>query len=277
MSKRKTNFGLVSVIITTRNSAKTLPELLKSVKKQSYKDIEIIIVDNASRDNTKEIARKFTKKVYDKAPERSAQRNYGVAKSSGDYYLILDSDMILTRDVVKECVELMQVGGYGGLIIPEKSIGSKFWARVKAWERKINEGETYFEASRFFSKKAFGDIGGYDKGLTGPEDWDFHQRVANKYSIGRIKNYILHNEFETTLTMLIQKKYYYGLSTHKYLKKHRISVISPTTIYLLRPSFYKNWWKLILHPILSLSMLLMLIAESLGGGWGYIVGRFKNG
>ena len=267
---------LVSIIITTKNSAGTLEPLLRSIKSQFYTTVEIIVVDNSSSDATKTVANKYTKKVFDKGPERSAQRNFGAKMARGKFLLILDSDMVLTKYVISECVELMQNNNYGGLIIPEKSFGNKFWAKVKVWERELNEGGKYFEASRFFSKNAFRDTEGYDENLTGPEDWDFHRRVEKKYAIGRTRNYILHNEFETTLSLLFRKKYYYGLSADKYLKKHKISVISPTTIYFLRPTFDKNWWKILSHPILSLSMLVMLFVESVGGGMGYFVGRFKN-
>src|SRR5579872_2969104 len=98
------NGPLVSVIIPTRNSQEFLELLLKSIKNQSYRNIEVIIVDNNSSDKTKEIARKYTDLVFNKGPERSAQRNYGVSKSKGDYILFLDSDMELTKDVIKECV-----------------------------------------------------------------------------------------------------------------------------------------------------------------------------
>jgi probable beta-1,3-galactosyltransferase len=55
---------LVSVIIPTYNSSRTLEKCLKSIKNQTYKNIEIIVVDNNSIDNTKEIAKKYTGKVY---------------------------------------------------------------------------------------------------------------------------------------------------------------------------------------------------------------------
>jgi glycosyltransferase involved in cell wall biosynthesis len=57
---------LVSVIIPTYNSSRTLEKCLESIKNQSYKNIEIIVVDNNSKDNTKEIALKFTDKVFNK-------------------------------------------------------------------------------------------------------------------------------------------------------------------------------------------------------------------
>jgi glycosyltransferase involved in cell wall biosynthesis len=270
------NKKLVSVIISTRNSGNTLGALLKSLKNQSYKNLEIIVVDNNSTDNTKGEALKFTKLVYDKGPERSVQRNFGAKLAKGQFYLILDSDMVLTRDVIKESLVQLQLGEYGGIIIPEQSFGGNFWAKVKTWERKINENEPYFEASRFFPKKVFWEVGGYDKNLTGPEDWDLHKRVAGKYPIGRIKSYILHNEGNTSIINLMKKKYYYGLSADKYLKKQKTSAISPQTIYFLRPAFYKNWRKLFSNPVLSICMILMLTMETIGGGLGYLVGKLKN-
>lgn len=266
---------LVSAVITTKNSGKTLEALLKSIKKQTFKNIEIILVDNNSSDDTVNIAQLYTKKVFQKGPERSAQRNYAAQQSIGDFVFILDSDMVLTPNVVKECVEAVEKGDFGGLVVPEKSFGENFWARVKAWEREINEGESYFEAARFFPKKIFTEFKGYDENLTGPEDWDLPQRISKKYKIGRIKSYILHNEGKTSIINLMKKKYYYGLSANKYLTKQGGSIFNAKTVYFLRSAFYKNWLKLILHPVLTVAMFVMLTLEMVGGGWGYLVGKFR--
>src|SRR5690242_11687415 len=109
----------VSIIITTKNEENVIENLLKTVKAQTYKDIEVIVVDNNSKDSTKEIAKKFTKLVFDKGPERSAQRNFGAGKATGTYLLFLDADMELEEDVVKQCVEVIAKEKVGGVIIPE--------------------------------------------------------------------------------------------------------------------------------------------------------------
>ncbi len=100
-------YPVVSVVVTTKNEAKSIENCLRSIKKQTYpqKKIEIIIVDNNSTDKTKEIAKRFADKVYNKGPERSAQRNFGVERARGKYILYLDADMILSKDVISECVE----------------------------------------------------------------------------------------------------------------------------------------------------------------------------
>lgn len=269
---------LVSIIITTRNSAGTLTELLESIRKQSYANTEIIVVDNKSTDATRDVARRYTKLIFDKGPERSAQRNFGAQQARGKYLLILDSDMVLTKNVIKYCVELIEKDpDVKQIVIPEKSYGIGFWAKAKALEREINKGEFYFEAARFFPKQTFWEFGGYDEELTGPEDWDLSQRIGYVHKTGRIKSYIKHNEGKPTLLGFARRKYYYGISVHKYLQKQGKSAVSPTTIYFLRPAFYKNWRKIITNPFISLGMIVMLTFETIGGGLGFLVGRARKG
>lgn len=267
----------VSIIITTKNSAKTLEELLASIKKQTYTSIETIVVDNNSTDKTREIAKKYTSHFFTKGPERSVQRNYGASKSTGKYLFFLDSDMVLSPKVVDECVELFEKQkGLGAVVVPEKSFGENFWAKAKAFEREINEGESYFEAARFFPVSVFNKHNGYESSITGPEDWDLPKRIAKTYSVSRIKSYIYHNEGSPTPIKLMKRKYYYGLSAHKYLSKNNISAISSQTVYFLRPAFYRKWRRLVSKPLLTFGMIWLLFMETLGGGIGYIQGRFFN-
>lgn len=271
---------LVSIIITTKNEGKIIAILLDSIKKQTYTKIEVILVDNNSTDNTIEIAKKFQKiKIHTFGPERSAQRNYGAKISRGKYLFFLDADMELSSDVVKDCVEVFEKGRLSGVVIPEQSIATNFWGMVKAFERSFygEKGDPITDAARFFSRKVFFRVGGYDENITGPEDWDLPDRIREAgYKIGRSNSKIYHHEQNISLINLFKKKFYYGLNAHKYLSKHSISVFSPKTVYFLRPLFYKNWIKLIIHPRLSIAMAYMLTVELLAGGLGYMVGRIKN-
>lgn len=268
---------LVTVIITTKNEESVLERLLLSVKAQTYKLIETIVVDNGSSDRTKTIAKKYTKKVFDYGPERSAQRNFGVKNSRGKYLLILDADMELSPNVVTECVNLMSNRkNVGAVVIPEKSVAKRFWEKVKAYERSFYnvEGDEVTDAARFFARYAFDKVEGYDESITGPEDWDLPESIKNAgFAIGRVKALIYHYERVPNPFKLAKKKFYYGLKAYKYMDKHRVSPVSAKTIYFMRPVFYKNWRRLLQNPGLTLAMFFMLTLEQIGGGIGYVTGR----
>ncbi len=272
---------LVSVIIPTYNEASVIKTLLLSLSKQSYKNIETIVLDDGSTDDTAEIAKTYTSRVYVREHvERSAQRNFGARQAKGEFLLFLDADMELTINVILDCVHTIEKNKkIGGIVIPEQSVARTFWEKVKAYERSFyNEaGDKTTDAARFFRRQAFEKVRGYDESITGPEDWDLPESIKNKgYSIGRIKSRILHHERLFNPFTLMKKKYYYGLKSHRYFKKQNISIISPKTIYFLRPVFYRNWRKLISNPILSIAMIFMFSFELAGGGVGYLVGKYLH-
>lgn len=260
---------LVSIIITTKNEASVIGNLLKSIKEQTFPLIEVIVVDNSSIDQTKLITKEYGVFVFNKGPERSAQRNFGAKKANGEYLLFLDADMVLVSSVVKECVETIQGLAVGGVIIPEKSVGKGFWAKVKAYERSFYIDDETVEAARFYSKKKFEELGGFDQNITGPEDWDFSQRMKNTYGLGRIRSYIHHDEGNLNMFSLMKKKYYYAKSARQYLVKNNMRVFNPQTIFFLRKAFYRNPNKILFHPFLFIAMLSMLSLELLAGAFGY--------
>lgn len=271
---------LVSVIVTTKNEQNVVERLLESLLEQSYRNIEIIIVDNNSTDQTKKTALMFTKKVFDFGPERSAQRNFGAKKARGEYLFFLDADMRLSKDVIRECVEgSKSIKNMGAIVVPEVSLAHTFWEKVKGFERSFynEKGDPITDAARFFSKKAFIKGGGYDETITGPEDWDLPETLREQgFKIGKISARISHKERVSSPISLAKKKFYYGLRAHRYLNKHNITPFGPKTIYFLRPVFYKNMDKIVKHPILSAGMIIMLSAELIGGGMGYLIGRMKK-
>lgn len=255
---------MVSCIVTTRNEEKVIGTLLESIKSQSYKDIEIILVDNNSTDKTVQIARKFTKKVFNKGPERSVQRNFGVKKARGEYALILDADMVLTKNVLKDLVETVRKDKYKAMVIPEKSFGIGFWAKCKAFEREFYVGEESIEAARFFKRSIFLKFDGYDTSMTGPEDYDLPLRMKKRgLKIGRIKSYILHNEKRFNPLKSAKKKFYYASHAQKYFKRHPEMAISQGNL-LFRPVFFRRWKKLFSHPILAFGMFFVKMVEMLG-------------
>ena len=273
--------GLVSVIIPAYNEEKVIRRLLSSIQKQTYPKYEVSVVDDGSKDNTVIISKKFTDKVYPrKHAERSVQRNFGAKLSRGEYLFFVDADMELTKNTLQKCVEAMRNNiEIGAIALSEEPIANTFWEKVKAFERSFysEKGDHQTDAARFFRRSAFIQAGGYDETITGPEDWDLPEtirRLGFKQKWINVK--IKHYENVPSLYLLLKKKYYYGLKSHRYLTKHNIPLTSQKTIYFLRPVFYKNYRKLISNPVLSFSMLVMLFFEQASGGLGYFVGKVRN-
>ena len=97
----------VTVITVTYNSGKTIEDTMKSVQAQTYPDIEHIIIDGASTDNTLEIVRKFphvTKIVSEKDTGMFNAINKGIIHSTGSIVGILNSDDFFTDNTIVEKV-----------------------------------------------------------------------------------------------------------------------------------------------------------------------------
>jgi glycosyltransferase involved in cell wall biosynthesis len=260
--------GRVSAVVTTRNSADTLGDCLESIRAQTYDDVELVVVDNQSTDVTREIADRFADVVLDAGPERSAQRNHGVEASSGEYVLIVDSDMILLPRVVAQCVALAVSEQAVAIVVPERSIGDGFLARAKALERSCYLGDAAIEAARFFAREAFDRYGGYDERLTGPEDWDLPARMRARERSARVEEMILHQEGNLRLRPLLRKKFYYGKSAYRYAQRHPELARKQLTPF--RGAFVRNWRLLARRPVLSAAMLGMKAAELGAGGLGML-------
>jgi glycosyltransferase involved in cell wall biosynthesis len=236
----------VSVIVPTRNSSRTLEACLISSRNQTYKDLEVIVVDG-STDDTVSTARRLADAVYLYGPAdwiaTSAQRNLGARSARAKCLLFIDSDMRLSPDVVRECVDTNARTGSPAVIIPEISEGEGFWARCRALERSCYAGDDSAEAARFFSRQAFAGAGGYDEDLTALEDWDLSQRIAAGNSVPRISATILHDEGRLRLLGAAAKKRYYGASFRRLVRKHGRRALVRAN-FVARPAFFRNWRRL---------------------------------
>ena len=258
------NDPTVSVIIPTKNSSRTLEKCLQSIKDQSYKNIELIVVDNNSADNTKEIAQKFTDKVYNFGPERSAQRNFGAKNAAGKYLLIHDCDIYFAKTSVAECVELAESGVCQTVILPERSIGIGYWAKIKAYERGFYVGNDDIEAPRFFRADMFAALSGYDEQMYAGEDWDMAIRIKQAgYGISRAASFVLHDEGRLSLLASSRKKRYYADNLNAvYAKKHPEQMKRQMSFFVRFP-LKTIFVELCIHPIKLASMIYMKGVEYL--------------
>jgi len=294
---------LVSVVITTKNEEKNIGNCLISIKEQAYKNIEIIVVDNNSSDKTKELSLQYTDKVYDKGPERSAQRNYGmIDKSNGKYVMFVDADMILAPYLIDSCVEHMQNSSDIALHIPEIILGTNYFSKVRRFERSFYDG-TVIDGARLFNKESFKEVGGFDESMSGPEDWDIDKKIKQIGNIGIIKlisngladwklkdfiskrgvsptkyaNGIFHNEANFILGDYLNKKGYYAKSFDTYINKWGKNDSDIKKQFGLWYRYFgvflenEKFIKLLVHPFLTLGMYYLRFLV----GVRYLVGRIN--
>ncbi len=248
---------LVSIIIPTLNEAENIERCLQSCQKQNYKKVEIIVVDNFSKDKTLQIAKKYTNKCFLKGNERSSQRNFGAQKAKGKYLLFLDADMRLTEKVLKEAISIIQNGKYM-IAFPEISIGQNFWEKSLALERNLYQKEKLLAGARLFTAELFIKLNGYDKDLIAGEDWDLTIRAQNyKSKLIFTNSPIVHKENVKNLKEVLKKKTYYAKNIYLYTQKHPKEFAKQSNTIKRLNIFLKNWKVVIRDPIHLLGFIFL--------------------
>ena len=123
---------LVSIIIPMYNAQKFIRETLDSLLQQQYKNIEVIVVDNASTDNSIEIIKSYKEKLKIEVIKCSHNsggpakpRNIGIDNSSGEYISFLGADDLWEPSKLIEQINIMVVGGYNFTCMSPISINEK--------------------------------------------------------------------------------------------------------------------------------------------------------
>lgn len=124
----------LSVVITAYNEEKNIEDCLKSAKDLAD---EIVVVDNSSTDKTVEIARKFTKKIYQQENDPTKidiQKNFGFSKATGVWILSLDADERVTPELAKEIKSVISSkASVSGYEIPRRNIIFGKWIQSDMW------------------------------------------------------------------------------------------------------------------------------------------------
>ena len=244
---------LVSLIVTYFNED-TIDKCLSTMRNQTYKNIELVVVTDASSKKIVEVIRMYNSKLYFGGPERSIKRNLGVRKARGFYVFIFDADQELDTNLVEDCVR--EIKNYDFLAIPELPLGPDFWAKCHRFEKLAYlSGYVPVEGARFFPKRLIESVGGYDSEMVGSEDWDLTQRLLERgYKLGHSTAMLHHNDGKYNLIKTLKKKFTYGTVFRKYAKRHPKSF----TAALIRPSFFRLIFK---NPILFLGSLVIRFLE----------------
>lgn len=248
---------LVSIIVPTYNEQKNIGQCLKSILLQNYKNIELIVVDNFSKDKTLTIAQKYTKKCYRFGNERSVQRNFGAKKALGKWLLFIDADMRLTKKCLKEAIDKAQKGKFI-IAFPEVSQGQNFWEKSIAFERNLYQKEKILAGARLFPKKLLLKLQGFDQNLIAGEDWDITIRAHKLgYKLVFANDSLVHKESVKNLKEILKKKAYYSKNIYLYAAKHPKDFAKQASFKMRLGIYLKNWPRLLTSPQFTAGFLFI--------------------
>lgn len=164
----------ITIGIPCYNQAQYLPEAIESALGQHYEDIEIIVVNDGSPDNTKEVAESYPIRVINQVNKGLASaRNTAIMNMTGDYFLPLDSDDILMEECVTRIVEVAEITKADVIAPSIQTFGVAEQTTILMPEPKLED----FKAGNRLSycsaikKEALLEVGGYSpKMVEGYED-----------------------------------------------------------------------------------------------------------
>jgi GT2 family glycosyltransferase len=263
---------LVSVVVPTRNSMRTIEACLRSVRAQTYRPLELIVVDNGSTDGTWTVAARHADLALRGGPERSAQRNLGIAHAAGEWVLYVDADMELAPEVVERAVRAGREAGAVGVAIPEESVGEGFWTRCRTLERRCLRGEPALLWPRLVRTGYLRATGGFVLWLTGTEDAELHRRMlAHGAPIVLADGLILHHEGRLTLAGLARKRFYYGKGLLAYRRAHP-GALSAQAVAAGRAA-WRHRRQLLAQPVVAAGIAVMRTVELAAYLAGAVAGR----
>ena len=230
----------VSVIVPTYNSDVTLDICLKAIRNQTYPDIEVIVVDNYSEDNTVSIAKKSGARVFLIEGSPSQSRNFGVKKSNGRYVLFLDSDIELLPNTIAECVKQCEVKGFDAVHIPVVTVGKDFWAKCVTFEDLLHIKEPNILTPTFFSRRILHAVGGMNGNLIAGEDWDLWVRLRRMHAKSTFIEPIQKHYGFKDLPNYLKKKYRWYKTFGRYVAKHKSFALKQEALLTLYWSPFKK-------------------------------------
>ena len=222
---------LVSVVIPTYNSERTIGACLQSVKEQTYQNIEVIVVDSHSKDKTVDIVENFGAKLSSITQKLLAARLEGLKESNGEYVLILDSDQILNNSVIARSFDFLKE--YDMLCLEEHSFRPQTWVQqLFEADRCLvhNSVDSHLDPVEGVLLPRFYKRGILEKAFEAIPDELFPIVVAHDHAIiyyeaykisqrvGVLPNAVWHVE-PSSLIELWKKNYRYGKTTKDLLQK----------------------------------------------------------
>ncbi len=197
---------MISVVIPTYNRKEKLPECIESVLRQSYREIEVLVVDDASTDGTEEIFREISDKRlkyfrYDTNRGACYARNYGAKRAEGELLAFQDSDDLWHPDKLEKQYELLLSADAdlcfcGMNRVSEK--GSRFYYPVHPFHPECGLEEFLAEnrasTQTMLMHRFVWEELQFDEDIRRYQDWDFGIRAAAEFKLCYLPEALVESE-----------------------------------------------------------------------------------
>lgn len=174
---------MVSVIIPSLNQGDVLPETVNLILGQSYSDLEIIIVDDGSDDETEANMKSFLNKVlyFKRAHEgRQQARNFGLSQARGNFLLVCDADIKMRKDMIEKMVQAMEEHPDISFVYSGFKWGWKTFQSFPFDNQRLRE-MNYINMASLVRKESHP---GFDEKIGRLQDWDVWLTIAEKGGSG---------------------------------------------------------------------------------------------
>jgi glycosyltransferase involved in cell wall biosynthesis len=187
----------VSIVIVCYNQARYLPDAIRSALAQTSGEIEVLIVDDGSTDNTRDVALSFPQVRYVHQNNRglAAARNTGIRETTGAYLLFLDADDRLLPEAVQSSLECFQEQPESGFVFGAFRIIYDDGSTAPAETISGADHDYYWHLLQgniigmhgtvLYSRRALLDVSGFDERLPACEDYDLYLRISRLWPVRR--------------------------------------------------------------------------------------------
>jgi glycosyltransferase involved in cell wall biosynthesis len=200
----------ISIVTPSYNQGQYIDETIKSVLAQDYPNIEYIVVDGASTDNTVEILKGYGKRIRwisEKDNGQTEAIKKGFELSTGEFIAWLNSDDLYLPGAVSRVMDFFKNHPGAAMVYGKSYYIDEHGTRVGEYPtgpvdtKRLPEFNFICQPSAFFTREAFVSAGALDEGLHYSMDYDLWLRMSKKYELDYIEDYLslyrLHAESKT--------------------------------------------------------------------------------
>ena len=244
LTKKYQNFpqnDLISIVMPTYQRAKEIPLAISSILKQSYKNWQLIIIDDGGTDNTEEIVKSFSEQriSYIKLPKNKGNavaRNVGLSNIKGEFVCQLDSDDEWDENFL--LIMLNEVKNQGALFgYSAQSVWSYFQdetesnkklkvIRFSPFNRSLLENNNYIsQIAVIFHRSLIDIVGKFDEEMKRYVDWEFFLRLSDHtfpIAIPVLLSHAYQNRTDQHVSTAYDRNQYMTLLRKKYYSKQAI-------------------------------------------------------